>query len=204
MNNVLACSIEFYAITLFSYLHLVCISYGEYLFWFFKIDFSCEFVYVSLWVYEHTHEVCGWVPSEATTWYWVYWMWSCKHLWAAWCVGCNLQSFSHDWAVSTPNSLAIPLLTPLFGSWFSTAWLIHFLYRSFCILYGLKTSNIYLFNILCMSIFHKCMYVHNVHAWHQRILKRASGHLEIKLQMAVTTCVLGTKCPSFLRARTCI
>lgn len=152
MTNVLACSIEFYAISLFSYFHLVCISYGEYLFWFFIIDFSCECVYVSLWVYEHTHEVCGWVPSEAITWYRVYWMRSCRHLWAAWCVGWNLQSFPHDWAVSTPNSWAIPLLTSLFGSWFSTAWLIHFLYRSFCILYGLK-PQIFTYLIFCVWVF---------------------------------------------------
>ena len=65
----------------------------------------------------------------------------------------------------------------------------------------LKTLNIYLFNFLCMAISSKNGCVCTVYMPDsQRIQKSASGPLEIKMQMAVTMLVLGTKGLSFVRA----
>lgn len=63
-----------------------------------------------------------------------------------------------------------------------------------------KTLNIYLFNFLCMVISSKWMYFTVCMPDSQRIQKRVSGPLEIKMQMAVTMWALGTKRLSFVRA----
>lgn len=85
VNNVFACSgVLCYHLV---HLYLACISLESVYSDFLKAIYLYECVYVSLWVYEH---ICWWVPSKATTWYWVCCIWSCSHLWAACHVHYNL------------------------------------------------------------------------------------------------------------------